>query len=364
MRGFGRIYRRGRIWWIAPSYPEIEASNIWRDLKRACRDAWESKSEITRTIVLVNGGSISVRTASDPDFLRGPGLDGVVFDEAAFVKPEAWLDVVRPSLADKQGWAIFGSTPNGKNWFYKKYREWEHQAGCEVWRRPTSDNPLITAEELESIRKEIGPRKAAQELEANFLSVEGALWPGEYFENIYADPWPDLFERGVIAVDPSLGKNEAADYSAIVFLGLKGGKIYADVDMQKTPPTEIVERTLRMYDRYKPSHVGIEAEGFQEVLKTVFELMCQARGRMLPPIALMYSKGAKKEVRIQRLDPHLANGVLKVRKTPHGELLVDQMMMFPTKGWHDDGPDALEMAVRLLDWSTTSVEPEPERLRA
>ncbi len=360
---FKGVIDGGRIWWVAPTYPEIEASNIWRDLKRACRDAWETKSEITRTITLANGGSISVRCASDTDTLRGPGLDGLIIDEAAFVKPEAWLEVLRPSLADKQGWAILGSTPNGKNWFYQKYLEWQQQADAEVWRQPTSDNPLVTPEELESIQKEIGPRRYAQELEANFLTVEGALWPGEYFEDIYTERWPDSFDRGVIAIDPSLGKTEAADYSAIIFAGLSGGKIYIDVDMQKTTPTVIVDRTLRMYDRYRPSHVGIESNGFQEVLKPLFDLTCQVRHGAPLPICLIHN-GPAKEVRIQRLDPYLANDTFRVRKTEYGINLVDQMMMFPTKGWHDDGPDALEMAMRLLDWGSASHEPEPEVLRA
>ena len=55
-----------------------------------------------------------------------------------------------------------------------------------------------------------------------------------------------------------------------------------------------------------------------------------------------------KMVRIQRIDPYLANGQIKIRRSAMGEVLVDQMMMFPLAGYHDDGPDALEMAIRLI----------------
>ena len=71
----------GRIWWIAPNYGI--ASDIWRDLKRACRDAWIAKNEVERRIELPGGGSVTVKSADNPDSLRGSGLDGVVVDEAA-----------------------------------------------------------------------------------------------------------------------------------------------------------------------------------------------------------------------------------------------------------------------------------------
>jgi phage terminase large subunit len=57
--------------------------------------------------------------ADNPDALRGPYLDGVVLDEFADMKPEVWYEVVRPMLADRQGWATFIGTPKGKNEFWR-----------------------------------------------------------------------------------------------------------------------------------------------------------------------------------------------------------------------------------------------------
>ena len=51
--------------------------------------------------------------------LRGRNLSGVVLDEAAFMDSSVWFEVIRPALADKQGWALFISTPDGTaSWFY------------------------------------------------------------------------------------------------------------------------------------------------------------------------------------------------------------------------------------------------------
>lgn len=159
------------VWWVAPTYPV--ASMIWRDLKHALRDAWSSKSEVDRRIELDTGGSISVRSADRPDGLRGSGLDGLVIDEAAFVREEAWAEALRPALADREGWAMFISTPCGQNWFHDLYQRAASTPSMERWQRPTSDNPLIPPGELEAARGEIGPYTYAQEFQAQFVTPEG-----------------------------------------------------------------------------------------------------------------------------------------------------------------------------------------------
>jgi predicted phage terminase large subunit-like protein len=55
-----------------------------------------------------------------------------------------------------------------------------------------------------------------------------------------------------------------------------------------------------------------------------------------------------KEVRIRRLGTYLAQRLLRFKnRSPGTALLVQQMMDFPV-GDHDDGPDALEMALWLM----------------
>jgi len=64
---------------------------------------------------LTAGGIIALRGADNYDSLRGNGLDFVVLDEFASMSPEAWTEVLRPSLADKHGRALFIGTPRGLN---------------------------------------------------------------------------------------------------------------------------------------------------------------------------------------------------------------------------------------------------------
>src|SRR5688572_2317897 len=54
-----------------------------------------------------NGGQVRLYGADKPDALRGIYLDGVVLDEYADMDPRVWSEIIRPALADRQGWAVF-----------------------------------------------------------------------------------------------------------------------------------------------------------------------------------------------------------------------------------------------------------------
>jgi phage terminase large subunit-like protein len=50
---------------------------------------------VEKLINLPSGGSVQVRSADDPNSLRGDGLDLVVMDENAFIKEAAWVEALR-----------------------------------------------------------------------------------------------------------------------------------------------------------------------------------------------------------------------------------------------------------------------------
>jgi len=333
---------------VGPTYTTIKKSHIWEDLKRACVNGWVSKSEQDKEIEFPGGGSIAVYSADNPDSLRGPGLDGVVIDEAAFMSVEAWQNGLRPALSDKNGWAIFITSPNGFNWIHKLFKDAEGRSGWSRWQLPSSQNPLVTDVELEDVKKDLGPRKFAQEHEAKFMEIEGAKWPAAYFEDLTVKDFPDAFEISSIAVDPSLGKSEQSDYSAVVFVGVTQGLVWVDVDIKRRDPGSLVEAIFQMRDRYNPTAVGIEANGFQDLFQPLINQYAVAnRAAPLPIVPMLNSES--KHIRIQRLDPYLAQWAIRIREGVDSDLLIEQLMFFPSKDYHDDGPDALEMAIRLIN---------------
>ena len=339
----------GNIWWVAPTY-KMANELIWEPLVKACRGGWTHKSELSMSIELPGGGRVTVRSADNPDSLRGAGLDGVVLDEAAFLKKDAWVHGLRPALADKQGWAMLLSTPNGRNWFYRAYRNAHGEDKWRAWKLPTSDNPLVTTEELVDLKKAMGPRAFAQEHMAEFMEVEGAMWPSSYFDDhIWVDRWPDKFEAATIGIDPSMGRTDQSDYQAATFVGLTGGLFYVDSLITRLSPGEFVERMIQFWQGHGRPNLAIETNGFQALYSNLFDLHCERLN--LPPMPFFkINHSENKTVRIQNLDPHLANHKLRFRRTESNEMLVDQCMMFPLPEHHDDGPDALEMAIYLLEY--------------
>ena len=170
--------RGGRTWWVAPTYKQ--ALEGWGYLLRLVRSLQGTRIDRSELIVTFpGGGSIQVRTGDSPDNLRGAGLDGVVLDEAAVMKPDVWDLALRPALADKQGWAMFISTPQHFNWFYDLYERAEAgQADWSAWQHPTWDNPYIAEEEIAAAQRDMLPEDFDQEFGASFTAVGGAVFRG------------------------------------------------------------------------------------------------------------------------------------------------------------------------------------------
>lgn len=173
-------------------------------------------------------------------------------------------------------------------------------------------------------------------------------WPDEYFgEHLLTSDWPSQFELVVIAIDPSKGKDSRkGDYSAIVAIGVRHGKIYVDSSIRRRPVSQIVLDGIAIQNLYGALGVGVESNQFQELLGPEFTRVNTECGGAMPLPLYMIPNMVNKELRIGRLGPYLMRRELAFRDTPDNRLLIEQLKEFPN-GEHDDGPDALEMAIRL-----------------
>lgn len=144
------------------------------------------------------------------------------------------------------------------------------------------------------------------------------------------------------AVDPSLGKSGASrDPSALLVGGLHRatGVLYvAEAGIRKRLPDRIIEDVIALQARWRCALWAVEAVQFQEFLRT--ELVKRAAARGTPVPARAVKPAADKLLRIETLQPHLANGLIKLH--PSQTTLIAQLRHFP-KADHDDGPDALHM---------------------
>jgi phage terminase large subunit len=111
------------------------------------------RDRVQNELSLVRGSMIRLYGADNPDALRGPYLDGVVLDEFADMKPEVWYEVVRPMLADRQGWATFIGTPKGKNEFWRLYESAKKDPAWFHMMLKASESGIIAAPELADLRR-------------------------------------------------------------------------------------------------------------------------------------------------------------------------------------------------------------------
>jgi len=142
------------VLYVAPTNGQARQI-IWDVLLEIGRDVIQASHINNMDITMINGAKIYVRGADRPDTLRGVSLTYAVLDEVADIKPEAWEQVIRASLSDKKGRAIFIGTPKGRNWFYDLFKmgQEESDPDWKSWHFTTQDNPLIDPTEIESAKK-------------------------------------------------------------------------------------------------------------------------------------------------------------------------------------------------------------------
>lgn len=172
-------------------------------------------------------------------------------------------------------------------------------------------------------------------------------WPPAHFtDSVYFSEWPDLAVTG-IAIDPSKGaESKPGDYCGIVFGGYDGrGGLWVDAVLERLSAEQVVTRTVDVFADWPCDVVAVETNMFQTLLCAPMAEEARKRKLMLPIQPL--ENFVPKPVRIRRLGPHLAAHNIHVRATPGGRLLLKQLRQFPLSD-HDDGPDALEMLLRVL----------------
>lgn len=170
-------------WIVAPTYDLSERvfNQIVVVLAGHLRHRIVSLKEHERRLVLRNmGGGLSEirgKSADNPVSLLGEGLDWVVVDEGARMKPSIWESHLSQRLIDKHGWALLISTPRGKGWFYEVFRRGQgSDPDYASWNWPSWTNPLLDREQIDAERDRLPERIFRQEYGAEFQEGAGAVF--------------------------------------------------------------------------------------------------------------------------------------------------------------------------------------------
>ncbi len=227
--------------------------------------------------------------------------------------------------------------------FYEAHTEQLHAGAELLW---PEEEDLYT---LMRMRAEGGRAAFEREKQGSPVNPESCEWPEEYFEEpLWFSDWPSAARARVIALDPSKGAERSqGDFSAYVLLAVgEDSLLYVDANLARRPTPQIVADGAELCRVFQPDAFGVETNQFQQLLADEFSAEFARQGLLgVQPWTL--ENHVNKRVRIRRLGPLLARRRIRfLRGSPGAWLLVEQLRDFP-HGDHDDGPDALEMAIRL-----------------
>lgn len=148
------------------------------------------------------------------------------------------------------------------------------------------------------------------------------------------------------ACDPSLGRSgRGGDYTAIVTVAVdtQTDRMYVvDADIARRRPEQTIRRIVELSKIYDYEEFSVETNQFQELLAEQLETRLREQGRYMRLERVNHT--GNKKARIQSLEPWVASG--RLRFSRRHAVLLEQLRQFPL-GAHDDGPDALEMAVSI-----------------
>lgn len=338
-----------RIWWVAPSYKMAAVG--WRVVRQLAQQIpGVNIREADRIIEFPNNGTVQVRSADDPQSLRGEGLDGVVLDECAFMREEAWTEALRPALSDRKGWAFFISTPKGYNWFHDLWRRAEYDPDWQSWRKPTTDNPFIDPAEIEAASQSIPEVIFRQEYQAEFLENIGGLFDATKIEVV--DYVPEC-KQVVRFYDLAVTAKKTSDYTVGLKLGITADErpVILDVYRAQRELPDVQEAIVQ-----NAQIDGVEVQFRLEAEKAgIVQLQFLHRDQRLR--AYTFDAKAPEGDKYTRAAPVAARvnaGRAMMVKAAWNRAFLDELAVFP-QGEHDDQVDALSGAYDMLsngivDW--------------
>ena len=173
----------GTFGWVAPTY-------------NVAQRGVEAFREISTGIISVTGRSpcridfkgprasvpscVWFLSADNAEAIRGYGFQGLVIDEAASIPEQVWHYVLRPTISQTLGWAVFVSTPKGRNWFYDLYTRGQDPSEKDYasFTFPSKASPFFPPAEWEEARRTLPADVFRQEYMAEFLEDSAGVFRG------------------------------------------------------------------------------------------------------------------------------------------------------------------------------------------
>ena len=329
---------------------------IWDLLLDLGREVISGSHVNNLDITMINGARIYVRGADRPDTLRGVSLTYAVLDEVADIKPEAWEQVIRASLSDKKGHALFIGTPKGRNWFNDLYKlgQTGDDEDWKSWHFTTKDNPLIDPKEIESAKKTLSTFAFKQEYMASFDNAGSDIFKEDWIKHGEEPDYGSYFVAVDLAGFEEVAKQAAnskkrLDETAIAIVKVTDdGKWFVkDIWHGRWDIRETAAKILMAMRDYRPLSVGIERGALKNAVLPYLSDLMRKNNVYSHIVDLTHGNRKKADRIIWSLQGRFEHGRIVLNQEGDFETFLDQLLMFPAQGVHDDLPDALSYIDQL-----------------
>jgi len=352
---------RSMGWVVAPTYELCD--KVFRELVVLVAEHLKHRlvtlKEGEKRLIIRNmaGGLSEIRgkSADNPVSLLGEGLDWLIIDEAAQLKPKIWESYLSQRLIDKQGWALLISTPKGKGWFYDLYRLGQSDdTDYQSWNYPSWTNPHLDRDVIEKERLKLPEKVFEQEYGGKFTEGAGAVF--RYVREAATGSWQN--PRPGAWYHAGLDLARINDWTVLVIMNEKREVVFCD-RFQRVDWNIQINRIQAAALRYEDATIYCDSTGVGD---PIHQALSDADCDIFPYTLTQKSKSAL----IDNLSILLEKRLITLPKPELMPEMVDELENFQysvtdqgnvktgaPSGYHDD----IVIALALAAWQLKPSEP-------
>lgn len=349
------------VWSIAPTYKQAKLISWGKYKSIIPNEAFGKKPNDTDLIItLKNGSQLYLMGSDDEDSLRGPEPDFVIFEEAAYHKPDVWSKVIRPNLMPRKAGALFIGTPRGFNWMYDLEEEAKRliRTGDKTWATfhyTCFDNPHLSREEIADAKKSCDTEEVwRQEYLAEFESSVGRVFSTfSDHRHVQKIEWPSGLFDVWRAVDWGMRDNTGSLWAFIKSRTLHIYREYAQNNLSAPAQADIIKNQTTGRERVVMTAISHDAAKEDPAMKGL-TVMWHFRQAGITPLRPSSRDKKNSRAMIQQLlqeNRIIIDGEKcpKLRKQIMSYEWKDTAMEKPEDG-NDDLVDALHYLVEMLQF--------------
>lgn len=312
---WGLMENNMKIGYITPTYKL--GKRFYMELCKSMKDFIQSTNSMELTIHFKTGSFVQFFSAESGDSIRGFQHHYTILDEAAFMSDEVFNMVIKPSWLVIGKKVIMCSTPNGNQGFFFEHIQMGYDKAKKDYRSKSIsiyDNPYVSTETIEDIKRNIPEKVFKQEYLGEFLDGSGTVFSN--YMNCIGNFNPS--DRKYYA---AIDWGKVNDYTVLTIIN-SNREVVEIFRINAIDYTKQVELITRKLNQYRPVKTFSEQNNIGQVVN---ELLKESYRGYIRTITL--DNSFKKKM-IENLVVGFEQGNITI---PNDEVLLRELQSFSVK---------------------------------